>query len=44
MKALEEAMKHDSTDEEVKRSFYLSKIQWWINTAYHDIDFLHGKY
>ena len=43
MKALEEAMKHDLTNEEVKRNFYLSKIQWWIKTAFDDLDYLHGK-
>jgi hypothetical protein len=44
MKAVEEAMKHDSTDEEVKRNFYLSKIRWWTNTAFDDLDYLHGKH
>ena len=44
MKAFEEAMKHDATDEEAKRKFYISKIRWWINTALHDLDYLHGKY
>jgi hypothetical protein len=44
MKAFEEAVKLDSTDEEVKRKFYLSKIRWWINTAFDDLDYLHGKY
>ncbi len=43
MKAFEEAMKHDSTDEEAKRNFYLSKIRWWINTAFDDLGYLHGK-
>jgi len=43
MKAFEEAMKHDTTDEETKRNFYLSKIRWWINTAFDDLDYLHGK-
>ncbi len=44
MKAFEEAVKLDSTDEEVKRKFYISKIRWWINTAFDDLDYLHGKY
>ncbi len=44
MKAFEEAMKQDSTDEEAKRSFYLSKIRFWINTAFDDLDYLYGKY
>ena len=43
MRAFEEAMKHDATDEEAKRSFYLSKIRWWINTAMDDLVYLHGK-
>jgi hypothetical protein len=43
MKAFEEAMKHDSTDEEAKRKFYISKIRWWTNTAFEDLDYLHGK-
>ncbi|CAF3746018.1 unnamed protein product, partial [Rotaria sordida] len=43
MKAFEEAMKHDLTDEEAKRSFYLSKIHWWINTAFDDLDYLYDE-
>lgn len=43
MKAFEEAMKHDTTDEEAKRKFYLSKIRWWVNTAFDDLGYLHGK-
>jgi len=43
MKAFEEAMKHDSTDEEAKRKFYISKIRWWINTAFDDLDYLHDE-
>jgi hypothetical protein len=42
MKVFEEAMKRDSTDEETKRKFYLSKIRWWINTAFDDLVYLHG--
>jgi immunoglobulin-binding protein 1 len=44
MKAFEEAMKQDSTDEEAKRNFYISKIRWWINTAFDDLGYLHGKF
>lgn len=44
MRVFEEAMKHDLTDEEAKRKFYLSKIQWWINTAFDDLGYLHGNY
>ncbi len=43
MKAFEEAMKHDATDEEAKRNFYISKIRSWINTAFDDLVYLHGK-
>lgn len=43
MRAFEEAMKHDATDEEAKRSFYLSKIRWWVNTAMDDLVYLHGR-
>ncbi|CAF1103944.1 unnamed protein product [Adineta ricciae] len=43
MRAFEEAMKHDATDEEAKRSFYLSKIRWWINTAMDDLVYLHDE-
>ncbi|CAF2357956.1 unnamed protein product [Rotaria sp. Silwood2] len=43
MKAFEEAMKHDLADEEAKRNFYLSKIQWWINIALDDLDYLHDE-
>lgn len=44
MRAFEEAVKHDSTDEEAKRNFYISKIRWWINTALDDLGYLHGKF
>jgi hypothetical protein len=44
MKAFEEAMKHDSTDEDSKRNYYLSKIRSWINTACDDLVYLHGKH
>jgi len=43
MKAFEEAVKRDTTDDEVKRKFYLSKIHWWINTAFDDIDYLYDE-
>jgi immunoglobulin-binding protein 1 len=43
MRLFEEAMKNDSTDDEAKRKFYLSKIRWWINTAFDDLKYLHGK-
>ncbi|UJR26212.1 hypothetical protein I4U23_007555 [Adineta vaga] len=43
MRAFEEAMKHDATDEEAKRSFYISKIRWWINTAMDDLVYLHDE-
>lgn len=43
MRMFEEAMKNDHTDEEAKRNFYLSKIRWWINTAFDDLKYLHGK-
>ena len=43
MRVLEEAMKSDTTDDEAKRSFYLSKIRWWINTAFDDLKYLHGN-
>jgi len=44
MKAFEEAMKNDSTDEEAKRNFYLCKIRWWINTAFDDLVYLHDEH
>jgi hypothetical protein len=44
MRAFEEAVKLDSTDEEAKRTFYISKIRWWINTALDDLGYLHGTF
>lgn len=44
MRVVEEAMKHDSTDEDVKRKFYISKIRSWINIALDDLGYLHGTY
>ena len=43
MRVFEETMKNDATDEEAKRNFYLSKIRWWINTAFDDLKYLHGN-
>lgn len=43
MRMFEEAMKNDHTDEEAKRNFYLSKIRWWINTAFDDLKYLHDE-
>ncbi|CAF1277536.1 unnamed protein product [Rotaria magnacalcarata] len=43
IRAFEEAMNHDSSDEEAKRSFYLSKIKWWIKTAFDDLDYLQDE-
>ncbi|CAF0925794.1 unnamed protein product [Didymodactylos carnosus] len=43
MYAYEEAMKRDTTDEEAKRNFYLSKVRWWINVAIDDIDCLYEE-
>ena len=44
MRVFEEAMKQDGTDEEVRRQFYLGKIRWWINTAFDDLKYLHGRH
>ncbi|CAF1352451.1 unnamed protein product [Adineta steineri] len=43
MRAFEEAMKHDASDEEAKRKFYLSKIRWWVDTALNDLVYLHDE-
>jgi hypothetical protein len=43
MRIYEQTMKNDTTDDEAKRHFYRSKIQWWINTALDDLKYLHGK-